>query len=764
MFKILDRKSFIMILNIFCVIFTFFIIPSLLYNDVITNHDSSYVFQYTYDHNWFSSARFISRFCVSFFYVGLPSIFNIHQNDISSFIVPAFSSLFISIMSIFTLKIYYLFKDGNQSIFKNSDFFILYPIIYIINAFIPPIHENLDMFYLSGLSETVVYYDDLFNYLFFIIFIYFIISSFFKERGIFKNHLYAINAFLLGISYEPISFISSIIFILTLLLVILFNKKTIHELNCNTVITLSFVCFPLLIGAFLQFILSNYSHGQITEYAISIPEQLMSIGNIFIPYIQDLFALIIKDNIALLLPILILSIYIFKHKDDKYVTYKLLCFSFIVIISCLTYFLLLIIPGHCDVYPYDFWFYHPPFRIIFSRILIALIILEAGYIIFKMQCFTKVLRTFLIIFLYSLLIFNFNELKSCYDSECNDIHQMRKQIYISDKISLTYSNLDGIALLPISYYEKYSVHKFIFRPRCYDADADIREKMRDIVKKEVESEQSRLFSNINENDYLLYLYYTYGIKLKGIIWVDDDIAFSEFNKRNGSFTESELKNLNFTSLKKQMKPNNYTIEELTEKIKQNKNKAYLFATCGLLYEKNNEFDKAVDDYTKALLLDNNSYKQYYYLRAEANLKNNKINEAEKDYISFIKISPYSFEARKKLADLYISQENYEKALIVYNELIKIFEFYNENIKKTFHSDIADIQYQLKRYDDVLKTVNKDEALTPYYANYQVRALAKMESNDYVGALDDINKAIQYNLSDEYTFKIKERIESKINNK
>jgi len=749
------KTRVILSLNIICVLVCFLIIPFILHNDIISNHDNSFIFSLIENNTLKDCGRIIGRFIVGCFYFYIPKFFNIHQNEVSSLIVPIITSLSITVMTIFSLKLFYLFSSENKIIMKNISFLFIYPAVFIINAFIPTINEGQDIWYLSGISQSMVFYEQLFNYLFFIIFMYCIISLFFVKRPIFINILYLINAILLGLSFEPLIFVSNIVSLFALIYAYILYRKNPNEENIEKIKLILLFFFGLFLSSSFLFLNSSYSHGKIAAYQLDLFANVTHLNQYFKEFFIGLVKLIIKDDFILLCGLFSCLLYILKYNHK----YKNIIFilTLIFFISWILYFVILVIPGYVVVQPYSFWYSHPPFRILFFKTLFSLILLIVGYLIYTTK--HSILLFVLILFSYGLILLNSNELRHEYLSEISDINNMRKQLYISDKIILQYNSLDGIALLPISYYEKYSVHKFIYRSSCYDSEENIRNKMKNIIFKEIEAKKSRLFVNWEENDYLYYIYNTYNIQPKGIMWVDDEIAFREFFKRGGILSEKELKNMNFTKLKRNNK-NKYSLSELNSKITKmgEEEKSYLYAACAKLYEDQNNFNKAIENYTNAILTDKNHFKQYNYLRAETYVKANNLKAAEDDYIEFLKSSPYSIEVMRKLGDLYIKQEKYEKALNTYGDIASLFEFYNRNTKQSFYSDIANIQCKLKRYKDVINTVNKEEILTPYMANYHARAFAKIKLGDLEGAKEDFDKIYRYEQQNEETDNLKHFLE------
>ncbi len=205
-----------------------------------------------------------------------------------------------------------------------------------------------------------------------------------------------------------------------------------------------------------------------------------------------------------------------------------------------------------------------------------------------------------------------------------------------------------------------------------------------------------------------------------------------------------------------------SINEVNSKIEKNPEEAYLYAARARYHRNNNQLPEAIEDYTKAINLDKSNYKQYYYLRAEVYYKNNNLDAAERDYITFLSSSPYSIVVRKKLINIYFIQNNVQELIDEFEDLIEIFEYYNKNIKRTFYGDMAKVMYKFKLYNKVIELINKEVLIIENSANYQLRAMAKFKIGDFEGALDDIKKVFKYNLENEETYKIKKFIESNLN--
>lgn len=767
-------KHFFFLLNILSFISCFYLIFMYLHYDVLTGHDHFYPFEYTADFSaFFNAARFVSRFIVAAFVVYIPNILNVHPNDLTNTLIPFFNALFLSIMSLFSLKIFYFFSKKKESIFKKKSFFLLYPAIFIMISVIPLINEDMSMFYFSSLAETVTFYDHLFNFIFFVIFLYSIIKCiFYKIENNYEKIFYFINTFLLGVSFEMLTFVS-VVFIILISSFLSYIYKERNLENKQKLFFLFSNTFILIISSLCHFGLSGYFSGKIAGYESHVENSFLSIKEIFLPFMQDYFNIVIKENIWFLIIIVLLSIFVFLIKDEKKDNKKVVLLSLTLVFSIFIFFFFLIIGGECEVYRYNFWLNHVPFRILYFKILLLILLFYFGYIIyFYNKIRVSFLYSLLLIFsLYSIIFLNFNEIKYEYKYQQIYAEDIRETAYITDKISLLYNKYDGIALLPISAYEKYASFLFLYRPRCYDADSFILGKMVNIINEELNAKKSRVFSyliedeNYFDNDYLSYLYYTYGIKLEGIIFVDDEVALKEFERRGGTFTKEELKKTNFSYLKKKFKQE-LSLKELNALIKNNENKNYLYAARGRYYNSDEKYEKAITDYTKSInLSDSNYYNQYLLLRAESYFGKNDYDKAIKDYSDFIKNSPYSIEIRKRLANTYIENSQKVEALEQYKELAEIFPYYNElGTKKTFYNDMANLYYEIQDYQKVIECINEDEVLNGYNVNYKLRALAKMRLNDYKSAYADILKAEKYNIDEKQEIlHLKQELEQNVYN-
>ncbi len=770
-------KYIILFRNILCFIFCFYLVFIYLKYDVLTGHDHFFEFEYVARKSMFSTARFISRFIVAAFYVFIPNIIKIHPNNMSNTIVPLFSAFVLSIITLFSMKIFYLFFEIKKSVFFRKSFFILYPAIFVIISIIPLINENMYMFYFSSLAETVTFYDYLFNFVFFTIFFYAVLKCVFNGiENIYLKILYLINSFLLGISFEMLTFVSVTYIVTVCLFMFYLYKKEKSETNSKKLLFLFLNMVVLFVSGLLHLFLSGYSQGRIAGYDVNLKDFLFTdIKEIILPFLQNYFNIVICENLGFLIIIAILSFLLFKTKSETKTDIKVLFLSSSLILCIFIFFFALIIGGKCQVYNYDFWISHIPFRIFYFKILLLIILFYFGYIIsnLKNKKISYIVYSVLVLMLYTVIFVNIVEIKKEWSFQQINSKDLRKTVYITDKMSILYNKLDGIAILPISSYKKYSSAFFIYRPRCYDADAVIREKMKRIVDKEIALKKTRLFVLYSQdgeynadNDYLYYLYYTYGIRLEGVIFVDDNVAFKEFRKRGGVFSDKELKKTDFTFLKNKYNTK-YSLDELNNLIKENRLAPFLYAARGRYYYSEGEYEKAVNDYSNAIILSKtlkNYYNQYFILRAQSYIEQKDYKKAALDYERFINTSPFSIEFRKKLANIYAKNELYDKAIEQYNKIIEIFPYYNElGTKKTFYEDLALIYYKQGNFKEVINSINMDEKLFASRVNYKLRFMAKIKNNDLEGAYNDLiiieQKGLFYDK--EKLIKLKELIIDKI---
>ncbi|MCX7957110.1 MAG: tetratricopeptide repeat protein [Endomicrobia bacterium] len=112
-----------------------------------------------------------------------------------------------------------------------------------------------------------------------------------------------------------------------------------------------------------------------------------------------------------------------------------------------------------------------------------------------------------------------------------------------------------------------------------------------------------------------------------------------------------------------------TLEELEELRKKYPNKAIIYEKIAWIYAKEKQFDKAIQNYLKAVELNPNSYASYNNLGNIMFYINRK--EAIKYYLKSIEINPQQVDARINLGITYYYEGKLNLAAEQFNEVLKI---------------------------------------------------------------------------------------------
>lgn len=528
--------------------------------------------------------------------------------------------------------------------------------------------------------------------------------------------------------------------------------------------------FFLLTGALAQFFLSAYSNNVSPGYSFEIFSKTQHLKDVILPFLSTFKQVVIVDNIVILLTLLVFTIIILFLKSEsknKIIFLQLGIFLGFILESLFLFFL----GDASQVYPIKFWIEYYPFRTMLCKTFFLLTLISGGYIINKsLTLKTKIIVYSMISICISYIIGNdFKEIEKEFKFQREEIKDLRTTIYKADKIALTYYLYDGIAILPISFYEKYSQHTSIFRPRCKDSIEKVRNEMIKLQEKEIQNQQTQVFTWLKEDetfpniDYLQYLELAYGIKLDGVKFVSDEIAYIEFERRNGQFTEKELSSLKFTNLRnKYLKK--ITKKEIDNLISENPNKPYLYASrCRLNYDEK-KYNEALSDCTKAIKLSNSEDSKYSYLyfgyRANIYQTIGNTSLAIKDYKNLIEKEFFFSEKIKMLAEIYENEEQYDKAIKLYKDIINVFPYIPVmGEKRTYYNKLAELSYKNNELEETINYLNKAEEYNKEDTNYFLRAIAKLDLGKKQEAIMDLNLAKKYN--PENTEKINQ-IEKEIN--
>ena len=765
-----SKNWWIIGLNIILILISLGFIYAYLHNDLSTGHDSFYVHQYITSVDYFcSTGRLISRILCAIFYHTIPNTLHVHPNDIASTIVPLCTGLFISIMTIFCYKILTFFSTPKINILEQKTFSFLYLPIFTTIALIPISKIGDEAYFFSSIAESVRYYDGIFNFIFILIFIYAILDLIFKEKTKkLRYTLYFINSLCIGVCYEMITAIAILFSIPTFFYsLFLYKKKELKKENFLQIIGL---IFGLGISTLFFLFKTEYHSFEISQYNASISLSPIEILNNIQHFFPQFFNVAIKENCILLCILAFLMItFFFKRKSDKNIS-KITTLSIFVLLSCIFYFIGLAIAGKCEVYSFEYWGEYYPFKAIYFKILYTILLLNIGLLLNKIEL-NKLCRIILITIiglgLYFIPIKDYKNIKNEFTYQIKLMDKLEKTKLTADAYSDLYNKLDGIIILPISFYEKYSQHTSTFRPVCHDSRESIRNAMVEISKKEIAQGKTRLFTFkfdddfYFENDYLDYLKTIYKIRADGIIFVRDDIAKQEYEKRN--YINQKIKNLNFTKILKSTK-RKLTLEQINNLIKEDNSQEYLYMTRCRYYLQEKNYTKALLDCSKAIELQKNNefLNHYYWQRAQIAYKIENYELAKKDLLELLKKTE-SFEARKMLADIYAKEKNFEEAIKIYLELLEIFPYSAIDLgdPKTYHSDIASLHLQNKNYKEAIRYTRMSQEIDEESTIYLYSAEANIELGNFEEAKKDIELGYRYNpdFNAQYN-ELKEIIENK----
>jgi tetratricopeptide (TPR) repeat protein len=163
------------------------------------------------------------------------------------------------------------------------------------------------------------------------------------------------------------------------------------------------------------------------------------------------------------------------------------------------------------------------------------------------------------------------------------------------------------------------------------------------------------------------------------------------------------------------------------------------------YRNNNQYDKALAAYTKAIEV-NPQYAEAYLRRGNVYHDLKEYDKAIKDYNKAM--ADYNKALEIELEDVYASYKNrgnvyynlkeYDKAMADYN---KVLEIDPQDAHAYLRRGI--VYYDLKEYDKAMADYNKAIEINPQYAMaYNNRGLVYYNLKEYDKAIKDYNKALE----------------------
>ena len=201
-----------------------------------------------------------------------------------------------------------------------------------------------------------------------------------------------------------------------------------------------------------------------------------------------------------------------------------------------------------------------------------------------------------------------------------------------------------------------------------------------------------------------------------------------------------------------LKKYNKAIEDYSKAIDLNPDNPSYYNNRGDTYFNLKEYDKAIEDYSRAIDL-NPDNASYYNNRGDAYFNLKKYNKAIEDYSKAIDLNPDNASYYNNRGNAYFNLKEFEKAINDCNRAI------NLNPKKSLYFYNRGISYKnLKQYEKAINDYNKAIDLNPDYVSaYNNRGTAYFNLGEFEKAIEEYDKAIELDPNNSYAIKFKKII-------
>jgi tetratricopeptide (TPR) repeat protein len=188
-----------------------------------------------------------------------------------------------------------------------------------------------------------------------------------------------------------------------------------------------------------------------------------------------------------------------------------------------------------------------------------------------------------------------------------------------------------------------------------------------------------------------------------------------------------------------IKDYNKAINDYSKAIELNPDDAKTYFYRGNAYGRIEDYDKAINDFSKAIEL-NPDYAEAYNNRGNAYNKIKNYNKAINDYSKAIELNPDLAVAYNNRGVAYAEIEDYDKAINDYSKAIEL----NPDDAKVYYNR-GHAYNKIKDYNKAINDYSKAIELNPDYADtYNNRGNAYVAMEDYDKAINDYSKAIELN--------------------
>lgn len=174
-------------------------------------------------------------------------------------------------------------------------------------------------------------------------------------------------------------------------------------------------------------------------------------------------------------------------------------------------------------------------------------------------------------------------------------------------------------------------------------------------------------------------------------------------------------------------------------IKKNPNNATAFLNRGNAFKKSGDYERALSDYNKGILL-NKSIPEAFYNRGMVYFEIGNYDLAIADFLASLKINQKYLQAYIQLGNAYYSTGKIDLSLRTYQQVIAF-----DSLQSAAYTGVANVYYSLGKKDEAMQYYNKALNLNPKDADtYYNRANAYVSDGNLELAIIDYNNAIKLN--------------------
>ncbi|MGB3947050.1 MAG: tetratricopeptide repeat protein [Bacteroidia bacterium] len=180
------------------------------------------------------------------------------------------------------------------------------------------------------------------------------------------------------------------------------------------------------------------------------------------------------------------------------------------------------------------------------------------------------------------------------------------------------------------------------------------------------------------------------------------------------------------------------LQDFTISIKMNPNNAKVYINRANIYGLKQRFDLALNDYSKAIELDKTDYQTFFNRGITYSLMK-QFKNAASDYTTTLQMKPDFIDAKRNRAYVYADDGNFEQAIQELNQLIKLEPQYADYYFYRGYSyyKTGNLKLALVDNSDAIK-------LKPNYAAaYFNRSIINKELNNFTDAKNDAIQAQQF---------------------